>query len=129
MWRTIGLVGLLIASAAGATDEPVVLVAHERITPARLEVHVGEIVTWRAGNAQVLRLELDPHPSAHEVVMRSGEIRAFFRKPGTHWYSVAVQSDGHRTMRGVVMVRQESEPRPGTPFCSRESSEVICVEP
>jgi hypothetical protein len=77
----------------------------------------------------MLTLGLDPHPSAHEVVTRSGQIRAFFCKPGTHWYSVAVQSDGQRTLRGVVMVREEREPRSGTPFCSRESSEVICVEP
>jgi hypothetical protein len=31
------------------------------------------------------RMELDPHPSGHEVVLRAGEVRAYFRNGVGSW--------------------------------------------
>jgi len=68
-WLAIGLLGVTV-SAAGAVDAPVILVQAERLVPERLEVHVGEVVTWRAARGRPLRLELDSHPSGHGVGSR-----------------------------------------------------------
>ena len=110
MWWVVATLAVLVATGAWARDEPVVSVSRQGILPERLEVHVGELVSWRVSPGQLLRLEFDPHPTAHEVVVRTGQIRAFFRKPGTHWYRIAIQGDGARELRGVVVVR-ESAPR------------------
>jgi len=95
-WLAISLLGVTV-SAAGAVDAPVILVQADRLVPERLEVHLGEVVTWRAAGGRPLRLELDPHPSGHEVVVRAGEVRAYFRKPGEHWYKVTIVNGPGKT--------------------------------
>lgn len=129
MWQVLVLLVVLLAPGARAADEPVVEVSREGIRPQRIEVHVGELVIWRSGKGQILRLELDPHPTAHEVVIRTTEIRAFFRKPGLHSYSIVVQGDGPREFRGLVMVREGQGPTEPTPLCAGAAFERICVEP
>jgi hypothetical protein len=128
MWLAVILLGSTVLTA-GATDAPVILVQAERLIPERLEVHLGEVVTWRAAGGRSLRLELDPHPSAHEVVVRAGEVRAYFRKPGEHWYTVTILNGPRKTLRGKVSVRERQirEEQPLT--CGSESSERICIEP
>jgi hypothetical protein len=119
----------LVAGTAWSADRPIVLVHPDRIVPARLQVHLGELVTWQAPSGGVLRLELDRHPSSHEVVVRSGRVVAYFRKPGEHWYLVSLEAGGRRKqLRGVVTVSEKSAQEPSI-ACSPESSNRICVEP
>lgn len=127
-WLAISLLGVTV-SAAGAVDAPVILVQGERLVPERLEVHVGEVVTWRASGGRPLRLELDPHPSGHEVVVRTGEVRAYFRKPGEHWYKVMIVNGPGRTLRGTVLVREGQIKEEQLLICGSESSGRICIEP
>ncbi len=61
---------------------------------------------WRAASGRPLRLELDPHPSGHEVVLRAGEVRAYFRKPSEHWYTVTITNGSGEPLRGTVSVRE-----------------------
>lgn len=119
----------LLTATAQATDEPVVMVYADRLVPERLEVHLGELVTWRAVDGRRLRLELDPHPSGHEVVTRSGEVRAYFRKPGKHWYAVTLPGRAGKVLRGEVSVRQGQPREAPFPTCSPESSDRICLQP
>lgn len=121
------LAAVLATSSAYADDRPVVIVSAQGVTPARLEVHVGEIVSWRSADNRRLRIELDDHPSAHEIVEREGQVRGIFRKTGEHSY-VARPSDGLRHSRGLIVVKQSSEPSAGFPECAPESSERICFE-
>jgi hypothetical protein len=104
-WLTVILLSFTV-SPATAIDAPVILVQAERLMPERLEVHLGEVATWRAAGGRSLRLELDPHPSAHEVVVRAGEVRAYFRKPGEHCYTVTILNRPERKLRGTVSVRE-----------------------
>ncbi len=124
----ISLLGVTM-SAAGAVDAPVILVQAERLVPERLEVHLGEVVTWRAAGGRPLRLELDPHPSGHEVVVRAGEVRAYFRKPGEHWYKVTILNGPGKTLRGTVSVREGQTKGEQLLICGPESSGRICIEP
>ena len=125
-------VGFLIALVGGPTfaaDQPVITVSCGGLTPDRIEVHVGEIVRWRAVKGVKTRLELDPHRDAHEVIERLEEIRAVFRRPGEHWYVASIVGDGHRHARGVVVVRESNGPA-SIPFsCGPASSDRICIEP
>ena len=128
LWLAVTLLGFTV-STAGATDSPVILVQAERLIPERLEVHLGEVVTWRAAGGRSLRLELDPHPSAHEVVVRAGEVRAYFRKLGEHWYTVTIVNGPGKTLRGTVSVRERQSTGVPFPSCGPESSDRICIEP
>ena len=120
---------LLVASAAAATDSPEVAVSANRVMPERLEVHVGETVTWRSSGGQIFSLELDRHPRAHEVVIRRGVVRAYFRCPGEHWYTATLRDDGMRRLRGYVIVREAVGRPPDALTCGPQSSDQICLEP
>lgn len=80
------LAAVLVTPVAYADDQPVVVISAEGVTAARLEVHVGEIVSWRSAENRRLRIELDDHPGAHEIVEREGQVRGIFRKAGEHSY-------------------------------------------
>jgi hypothetical protein len=132
-WRgmvslAVVLVGLA-ASAAGAIDAPVILVQPGRLNPERLEVHLGEVVIWRAAGGRQFRLELDPHPSGHEVVVRAGEVRAYFRKAGEHWYTLTITNGAGKPLRGTVSVREGQNRGEQLIICGPESSGRICIEP
>ena len=127
-WLALSLLGVTV-SAANAIDAPVILVQADRLVPERLEVHLGEVVTWRAPGGRPLRLELDPHPSGHEVVVRTGEVRAYFRKPGEHWYKVTIVNGPGKTLRGTVSVREGQIREEQLLICGSESSGRICIEP
>ena len=112
--------------ASLADDRPVVMVSGDSAIPKTLEVHVGEIVTWRAVRRNQLRIELDDHPQAHETVVRQGEVRAVFRVPGQHSY-IARIGDDPQEARGTIVVR-DSQTGLEFPECAPESSERICFE-
>ena len=121
------LAAVLATSSAYADDRPVVIVSAQGVTPARLVVHAGEIVSWRGPDNRRLRIELDDHLSAHEIVEREGQVRGIFRKTGEHSY-VARPGDRLRGSRGVIVVKQSSQPPLCFPECAPESSERICFE-
>jgi len=133
--RTLVVLGLLVilagstGSVSGATDAPIVRVQAGRLVPARLAVHVGEVVTWRAADGQPLRLALDPRPSGHEVVRRPGEVRAYFREPGDHGYTVTIGNGSGQSLRGAVSVSGAQIGREPLLSCGPESSGRICFEP
>lgn len=127
-WLAVILIGLT-ASGAGSSDAPVIVVHTERLIPDRLEVHLGEVVTWRAASGRHFRLELDPHPSGHEVVRRAGEVRAYFRKPGEHWYTITITNGAGKPLRGTVSVREGQSKGEPLLICGPESSGRICIEP
>ncbi len=123
---------LLTALAAGtvvAEDRPVISVSRLGLSPDRIQVHVGEVVWWRAVEGAQIRLELDPHRDAHEVIQRAGGIRAAFRRTGEHWYIASIAGDGHQHARGVVVVHGAEGPASFPPICGPASSDLICVEP
>jgi hypothetical protein len=119
----------LAMSAVEAVDAPVILVQRGRLVPERLDVHLGEVVTWTAASGRRVRLELDPHPSGHEVVTRAGEVRAFFRKPGVHWYTVTVENGSGEPLRGTVSVHEGQSKGEQLLICEPESSGRICFGP
>lgn len=128
LWVAI-VVLVFTVSAANAIDAPVILVQADKLVPERLEVHLGEVVTWRGPDSRALRVELDPHPSGHEVVVRAGEVRAYFRKPGEHWYKVTIVNGPRKALRGTVSVREGQNKGGQLPSCGPESSGRICFEP
>lgn len=100
----VGLPGL--ARAHDGPHEVEVGIARFAFDPARVEVLVGDSVTWR--NA-----DLAPHTATAEdgawdtgPLERGGHGRITFQAPGDHPYVCAY----HRHMRGIVAVRT----RPGT---------------
>ena len=122
------LLAVVAIGTAHGDDRPVVTISRQAVSPARLEVHIGEIVTWRAAGGGRLRIELDKHPDAHEVIERTGQVRGVFRQVGEHWYEGRLTDDGHRRFRGVIVVRPATAPQwPET--CSPESSMRICFAP
>jgi plastocyanin len=128
----IASAALLTAFVAGsvvADDQPVISVFRLGLSPARIQVHVGEVVRWRAVEGVQIRLEFDPHRDAHEVIQRVGEIRAVFRRTGEHWYIASIVGDGHQHARGVVVVTGAEGPASFPPICGPESSDRICVDP
>src|SRR6266540_2308432 len=78
------LLTALVAGPVVAEDRPVISVSRLGLSPDRIQVHVGEVVRWRAAEGVKIRLEFDPHRDAHEVIQRTGEIRAAFRRTGEH---------------------------------------------
>jgi hypothetical protein len=125
----LAALSVVIASGSWATDEPIIQVSREALNPPRLEVHVGEVVRWRTAPGERLRIQLDDHPMAHGVIMRSGEIRAVFLKPGEHWYTGSIVYNGQKPFRGLVVVRNPDSPPHLPPLCSGESSDRICFMP
>ena len=128
MGLALAILGLAM-SGAEAVDAPVIRVQPGRLVPERLDVHLREVVTWTAVSGRRVRLELDPHPSGHEVVIRAGEVRAYFRKPGVHWYTVTVENGPGTPLRGTVSVREEQDKEEPLLICGPESSGRICFEP
>ena len=126
----VSLAGLLwVVSAAGAADAPVIVVDAGRLTPERLQVHVGEVVTWRTRGGRPLRLEMDPHPRGHEVAVRAGEVRAYFRTPGEHTYTVTLKNGPGRPLRGTISVQGREAGEGELLTCGPESSGRICIQP
>ncbi len=130
---SVGLVALgfvaAVFSEALARNGPIITISHHNLGPEKIEVHVGELVRWRAAGGHRLRLMLDAHPEAHPVIVRVAEIRAVFLEPGEHWYVGSVVTDSERGFRGVVVVRQP-EVAPELPrVCGPGSSRLICIEP
>jgi len=120
--------GFRMTAHAFGADQPIISVSRNALTPALIEVHVGELVRWRAQVGEHLHLQLDAHAGAHEPIGRPGEIRAMFLTAGTHTYEVSV-SGGPRPLAGSVIVRESERPmeRPG--FCGPVSYKDICVQP
>ena len=126
----LALVGFLIIDGpVGAADRPVIVISNQALAPVRLEVHLGEQVRWRAAGGGRLRIELDDHPAAHEVIERTEEIKAVFLKPGEHSYSGTLVENGKRSFRGIVAVTGTPDTDVLPPVCSPESSRRICFEP
>jgi len=126
-----GLATVLVVAGAIAADRPLIDVSGAGLAPERIEVHVGEIVRWKAKGGVRMRLEFDPHRDAHEVIERAEEIRAVFTGPGEHWYVASTVGNGSRQARGVVVVRKAEADRPGAmfPACAPASSHRICFAP
>lgn len=129
MWKIVLMFLLLVPSAASAEDTPVVAVSRGQLAPQTLGAHVGEIVTWRAVDGSVLRLEMDPDPPGHDVIVRTGTIRAVFTSPGVHGYSIVVEGDGVRRLQGRVVVKESDRPPVELPWCAGTVVQRICVEP
>lgn len=121
--------GIAKVAAARADDRPVVIVTPQGPAPARLDVHVGEIVSWRGPGNERLRIELDDHPSAHEIIERQGEVRGIFRRAGEHTYTARLVGRETVNPAGVINVRAALRPEVGPPVCAPESSYRICFEP
>ena len=114
--------------ALSADDRPVIIINRDGPTPIRLDVHIGEIVIWRGVRNERLRIELDDHPRAHEIIERHGEVRGVFRRSGEHSY-VARLGESTREARGVIVVKESLRPGVALPECAPESSERICFGP
>ena len=114
---------------ASGDDLPIVIVSRETVTPPRLVVHVGEVIRWRSATGGRLRIQFDDHLGAHEVVIRSGEVLAVFRRPGEHWYTGSLLENEQRTFRGVVVVGDAGRPAVPPFICGPESSDRMCIAP
>jgi hypothetical protein len=128
LWFATSLV-VLGPGPGFSDDRPVVTISPDGVSPARLEVHVGEIVSWRSATGGRLRVELDAHPGAHEIIERRGEVRGVFRQVGQHWYAGSVIDNGARSFRGVVVVHRAATPVESPDTCAQESSQRICFDP
>lgn len=127
-WIVIIVIAVGAVGSAEADDAPIVRVRDGRLDPPALAVHVGEVVRWQAPPAQSLRIELDPHPDAHELAERSGDVRAMFLKSGEHNYIVTVLPAGQR-LRGIVTVREPRGAWERALDCAEGSSSRICFMP
>ena len=116
-----------LATTSAADDLPSIMLSHHNLSSATIEVHVGEIVTWRSVTDDRIELRFDLHPSAHEVIAHGNEVKGFFRKPGEHTYSGRLK-DGRR-FSGVVRVREggATAAPPMTDEC--DPSGTICLVP
>ncbi len=124
---TLGLLGL-VAPAFG-TDQPIITVWRDALAPHEIEVHVGELIRWRAPGGEPLQLQLDAHPRAHEAVVRAGEIRAVFLLPGVHTYEVLVVTDGRKVLTGTVIVKEAEAMRDRPLTCGPSIYKEVCFEP
>ena len=124
----MGLVAawLVLGSAAQAADRPVITVSRSGAVPPRLEVHVGEVVVWRATSGGTLRVQLDDHRGAHEVAEGVREVVGVFRRAGEHSYVARLMGDGSLPVRGVVIVGDAKDPKWGPPAECAGASERIC---
>lgn len=129
-WRGLLAVGFLfLAGRTFAADQPIITVGPDALVPQRIEVHVGELIRWRAPGGEHLHLRLDTHPHAHEAVVRSGEIRAVFLLPGVHTYEVLLITDGRRALAGTVIVKEAEAAVDPPRTCGPGSFKEICFEP
>ena len=126
---TCASLATLMAGPAFSADRPVIGVSPGGLVPDKIGVHVGEVVQWQAAGVVGIRIEFDSHRGAHELVERSGEIRAVFIRPGEHWYVASIAGNSHRQVRGVVVVREADGPASLPPICAPPSSGQICFEP
>jgi len=127
--RVVGVALLILAAPVFGTDQPVIAVSREALAPPVIEVHVGELIRWRAAGGEHLHLRLDAHPGAHEAVVRSGEIRAVFLLPGVHTYEVFVITDGRKALAGTVVVKEAEAAGDRPPACAPGSFREVCFEP
>ena len=129
-WRGVLVVAfLLLAARTFATDQPIITVWRDALAPHLIEVHVGELIRWRAPGGEHLHLQLDAHPRAHEAVVRSGEIRAVFLLPGVHTYEVLLITDGRKVLAGTVVVKAAEGAIDVPRTCGPASFKEICFEP
>ena len=129
-WRGVLAVGfLLVAGWTFGADQPIITVLRDALSPGVIEVHVGELIRWRAPGGEHLPLRLDAHPGAHEAVVRSGEIRAVFLVPGVHSYEVSVITHGQKALAGTVIVKEAEAAVERPPVCGPPSFREICFEP
>lgn len=129
-WRGVLVIGfLLLAAPTFGADQPIITVSRDALAPGVIEVHVGELIRWKAPGREHLHLRLDAHPAAHEAVVRSGEIKAVFLLPGVHTYEVSLITDGRKALAGTVIVKeaQAAVERPLT--CGPGNFREICFEP
>ncbi len=127
MWRWLSVLVVFLRAVvpAQADDTPLVEVRNGRLHPAALSVHVGEVVRWTPAPGQSLRVELDPHPGAHEVAERAGDVSAIFLKSGEHNYIVTILPTGQR-FHGTVSVREPRGAWQRALDCAEGSSNRIC---
>jgi hypothetical protein len=129
-WRGLLAVGFLfLAARTFAADQPIITVGPDALAPQRIEVHVGELIRWRAPDGEHLHLRLDTHPHAHEAVVRSGEIRAIFLLPGVHTYEVLLITDGRKALAGTVVVKEAEAAVDPPRTCGPDSFKEVCFEP
>ena len=115
-----------MTALAYADDAPIVDVRNGRLEPKTLSVHVGEVVRWRSPG-QAIRVQLDRHPTAHEVAEGADGINAIFRKPGRHTYVVTIVATGERLVGGVVV--GEGHGTDSAKECTAGSSDRVCFLP
>jgi plastocyanin len=128
-WLLAAIVSALIAAGpAFADDAPVVRIQDRRLHPPVLEVHVGEVVRWLPAPEETIRIELDPHPTAHEVAERAGDVRAIFLKSGEHSYVVTLLRTSEQ-LHGTVTVRPPRGAWERSLDCADGGSTRICVMP
>jgi hypothetical protein len=128
-WPVVGVLLLGFAINGFGADQPTIIVSREAPAPRAIEVHVGELIRWQAPGGEHLHLNLDAHPGAHEAVVRSGEIRAVFLRPGVHTYKVSVVSDRSRVLAGTIIVTQAAAPVDRPRACAPVSFREACFEP
>jgi hypothetical protein len=127
-WLVVVVIVTCTVVTARADDAPVVHVRDGRLDPARLAIHVGEVVRWQSSPRRSLRIELDPHPDAHEVAERSGNVEGMFLKSGEHSYVLTALPAG-KQLRGTVTVREPRGAWERALDCPAGSSTRICFMP
>ena len=120
---------LLLAAPTFGADQPMITVSRDALAPDVIEVHVGELIRWKAPAGEHLHLRLDAHPGAHEAVVRSGEIKAVFLLPGVHTYEVSVITDGRKALAGTVIVKEAAAAVERPLTCGPVSFREVCFEP
>lgn len=129
-WHGVLAVGLLLLAARTfGVDQPIITVSQDALLPGVIEVHVGEVISWKALGGEHLHLRLDAHPAAHEAVVRSGEIKAVFLLPGVHNYKVSVIRDGRKVLAGTVIVKEAAAAVERLLTCGPGSLREVCFEP
>jgi len=116
-----------LAAGSHGGDRVTVVLSHHNLSPERIEVHVGDLVTWRSERGEQIHLRFDLHPHAHEVTSRFSEVHAFFRTAGEHAYSGRIK-DGRR-FHGLVLVRERDAPPFATPEAQCDASNTLCIVP
>ena len=110
-----------------AVDEPIFNVSQDSVDPQRLEVHIGEVVRWRAAGGEPLRIAFDPDRDAHEVIVRPAEIHVVFLREGKHWCVGSFEEDSRRSFRGVAGVWAARGSVDLPTECDSQSSRRMCI--
>lgn len=71
---------LLLAAQTFGSDQAIITVSRDALSPDVIEVHVGELIRWQAPSGEHLHLRLDP-PETESG--RSGDQRARVDEVGT----------------------------------------------